>query len=90
MLDPGKVVQIRRIQHHHTVTAIYFLEKPSNIAILLTMSHFINDFWVSPDEETDGKMEDEIIDGGVQEKKIGPESGKSIVGMKRSMIIWVL
>ncbi|KAK6779597.1 hypothetical protein RDI58_021781 [Solanum bulbocastanum] len=38
------------------------------------------------DEETDGKMEDEIIGGGDQEKKIGPESGKSIVGMKRSMI----
>ncbi|PHU06637.1 hypothetical protein BC332_23126 [Capsicum chinense] len=41
---------------------------------------------VSPDEETDGKMEDEIIGGGDQEKKIGHESGKPIVGMKRSMI----
>ncbi|XP_059305757.1 uncharacterized protein LOC132057261 isoform X2 [Lycium ferocissimum] len=40
---------------------------------------------VSPDEETDLNMEDEISGGGHQEKKIGPESGKSIVGMKRSM-----
>lgn len=45
---------------------------------------------VSPDEETDGKMEDEIIGGGDQEKKIGHESGKPIVGMKRSLIFWVL
>ncbi|XP_016499867.1 uncharacterized protein LOC107818375 isoform X1 [Nicotiana tabacum] len=37
------------------------------------------------DEETDGKMEDEISGGGDQEKNIGPESRKSIVGMKRSM-----
>ncbi|XP_016495142.1 uncharacterized protein LOC107814275 isoform X1 [Nicotiana tabacum] len=37
------------------------------------------------DEEIDGKMEDEISCGGDREKNVGPESRKSIVGMKRSI-----
>lgn len=60
-------------------------EKEAELQALKDCVRRLTEF--SLDEETDGKMEDEIIDGGVQEKKIGPESGKSIVGMKRSMII---
>ncbi|KAK4353327.1 hypothetical protein RND71_028845 [Anisodus tanguticus] len=37
------------------------------------------------DEEIYRKMEDDMSGGGDQEKKIGHESGKSILGMKRSM-----
>ncbi|KAL3327821.1 hypothetical protein AABB24_035473 [Solanum stoloniferum] len=59
-------------------------EKEAELQALKDCVRRLTEF--SLDEETDGKMEDEIIGGGDQEKKIGPESGKSIVGMKRSMI----
>ncbi|MCD7462811.1 hypothetical protein HAX54_049394 [Datura stramonium] len=59
-------------------------EKEAELQALKDCVRRLTEF--SLDEETDDKMEDEIIGGGDQEKKIGPESGKSIVGMKRSMI----
>lgn len=59
-------------------------EKEAELQALKDCVRRLTEF--SLDEETDDKMKDEIIDGGDQEKKNGPESGKSIVGMKRSMI----
>ncbi|XP_004246921.2 uncharacterized protein [Solanum lycopersicum] len=59
-------------------------EKEAELQALKDCVRRLTEF--SLDEETDGKMEDEIIVGGDQEKKIEPEVGKSIIGMKRSMI----
>ncbi|KAJ8532862.1 hypothetical protein K7X08_015751 [Anisodus acutangulus] len=58
-------------------------EKEAELQALKDCVRCLTEF--SLDEEIDGKIEDELSGGGDQEKKIGHESGKSIVGMKRSM-----
>ncbi|CAN4121580.1 unnamed protein product [Withania somnifera] len=76
--------QIMELESELRQTHSKLHEKEAELKTLKDCVRRLTEF--SLDEETDGKLEDEIIGGGYQEKKIGPESGKSIVGMKRSMI----
>ncbi|CAN4117030.1 unnamed protein product [Withania somnifera] len=76
--------QIVELESELRQTHLKLHEKEAELQALKDCVRHLSEF--SLDQETDGKMEDEIIDGGDQGKKNRPETGKPIVGMKRSMI----